>query len=358
MSFEYNDDGIRTSKTVNGVETIYYMNGGQIVAEKTGTRTIVYIYDASGAPIGMMYRTTSYAEGAFDVFWYEKNLQGDIVAVYNSSGTKLVTYDYYDAWGNYTVSYSNSGATTGAQYNPFRYRGYYHDTDLGMYYLQSRYYDAKVCRFISADSYTSTGQGILSVNMYAYCGNNPVMGYDPTGHWDWGGVIVGLIITIAGGVAVYLGSMSTETGALITGGVLATGVTMIIAAATDSQMVIDISYSTPLSIFYFKCGGSMVIDFRGDEANGYFHRGNGVGSNGGTVYSVGLLDDYSDPSDYAGDFYDAFGGSIIGGDHCWSPEGNYFDATKATSITFSSSGGFGFGWDTYSEAIPIFKWGN
>lgn len=358
MSFEYNDEGIRTSKTVNGVETVYYVNGGQIIAEKTGTRTIVYIYDASGAPIGMMYRTTSYAENAWDVFWYEKNLQGDIVAVYNSSGTKLVTYDYYDAWGNYTVSYSNSGATTGAQYNPFRYRGYYHDTDLGMYYLQSRYYDAKVCRFISADSYTSTGQGILSVNMYAYCGNNPVMGYDPTGHWDWGGVIVGLIITIAGGVAVYLGSMSTETGALITGGVLATGVTMIIAAATDSQMVIDISYSMQLSIFYFKCGGSMVIDFRGDEVNGYFHRGNGVGSNGGTVYSVGLLDDYSDPSDYAGDFYDAFGGSIIGVDHCWSPEGNYFDATKATSITFSSSGGIGFGWDTYSEAIPIFKWGN
>ena len=62
------------------------MNGGQIVAEKTDTRTIVYIYDAYGAPIGMMYRTTSYAEGAFDVFWYEKNLQGDIVAVYNISG--------------------------------------------------------------------------------------------------------------------------------------------------------------------------------------------------------------------------------------------------------------------------------
>ena len=157
------------------------MNGGQIVAEKTGTRTIVYIYDASGTPIGMMYRTTSYAEGAFDVFWYEKNLQGDIVAVYNSSGTKLVTYDYYDAWGNYTVSYSNNGATTGAQYNPFRYRGYYYDTDLGMYYLQSRYYDAKICRFISADRYISTGQGMISFNMFAYCNNNPVNYYDPCG---------------------------------------------------------------------------------------------------------------------------------------------------------------------------------
>ena len=173
MSFEYNDEGIRTSKTVNGVETVYYVNGGQIVAEKTGTRTIVYIYDASDTPIGMMYRTNSYAGNTWDVFWYEKNLQGDIVAVYNSSGTKLVTYDYYDAWGNYTVSYSNSGASTGAQYNPFRYRGYYYDTDLGMYYLQSRYYDAKICRFISADGYVSTGQGILNHNMFVYGVNNP-----------------------------------------------------------------------------------------------------------------------------------------------------------------------------------------
>ena len=108
-----------------------------------------------------MYRTTSYAKDTWDVFWYEKNLQGDIVAVYNSSGTKLVSYNYTDAWGNHSISYSNGGASTGAQYNPFRYRGYYYDTDLYMYYLQSRYYDAKICRFISADGYVSTGQGDL-----------------------------------------------------------------------------------------------------------------------------------------------------------------------------------------------------
>ena len=184
MSFAYNEDGIRTSKTVNGVTTTYYVNGGQIVAEKTGTRTIVYIYDATGAPIGMMYRTTSYAEGAWDVFWYEKNLQGDIIAVYNASGTKVATYTYSDAWGNHFVSYSNGGASTGAQYNPFRYRGYYYDTDLGMYYLQSRYYDAKICRFINADMQISgVGGEILGYNMFAYCMNNPVNMSDLAGNW-------------------------------------------------------------------------------------------------------------------------------------------------------------------------------
>ena len=139
------------------------------------------LYDASGAPIGMMYRTTSYAKDVWDTFWYEKNLQGDIVAVYNASGTKVVTYTCSDALGNHSVSYSNGGGSTGAIHNPFKYRGYYYDTDLGMYYLQSRYYDAKICRFISADGYVSTGQGMISFNMFAYCNNNPVNYYDPCG---------------------------------------------------------------------------------------------------------------------------------------------------------------------------------
>ena len=181
MSFTYDDNGIRTSKTINGVTHTYQLNGSQIVSESWGDKLLVYLYDASGAPIGMMYRTTNYAVGDFDVFWYEKNLQGDIVAVYNETGTKVAAYTYIDAWGNHSVSYTNGGNSTGAIYNPFRYRGYYYDADLGMYYLQSRYYDSKICRFINADGYASTGQGLTGNNMFAYCGNNPVNRVDPTG---------------------------------------------------------------------------------------------------------------------------------------------------------------------------------
>ena len=206
MSFAYNDEGIRTSKTVNGVTTTYYVNGGRIVAESNNLRTMVYIYDASGSPIGMMYRTTSYADNTFDVFWYEKNLQGDIIGVCNSEGDTLVSYNYSDAWGNHTVSYASVDGITGAHYNPFRYRGYYYDTDLGMYYLQSRYYDAKICRFISADSYTSTGQGILGNNMFAYCNNDPVNNVDITGE-----ISIGIIIVIIVSVVLLSScSMSSE----------------------------------------------------------------------------------------------------------------------------------------------------
>ena len=67
--------------------------------------------------------------------------------------------------------------------NPIRYRGYYQDNDTGFYYLQSRYYDPELKRFINADSYISTGQGFIGCNMFTYCGNNPVNMSDGTGHW-------------------------------------------------------------------------------------------------------------------------------------------------------------------------------
>ena len=208
LSYDYNDEGIRTSKTVNGVEHTYYLSGSQIVAEEWGSNLCVYLYDADGSPIGMQYRTTSMAAGEFQDCFFEKNLQGDIIAIYTENGTKIGSYTY-DAWGNCTVS-TESGATTSQKrivrtLNPFRYRGYYYDTDTGLYYLQSRYYNPQWGRFLNADGYVSTGMGLLGHNMYAYCGNNPVMGYDPTGEIAivddllfWGGVaLVALVIVVA-----------------------------------------------------------------------------------------------------------------------------------------------------------------
>ena len=183
MSFTYDDNGIRTSKTVNNVKHSYYLSGSQIVAEDRSEGLVIYLYDAAGSPIGMMYRTASYNVNVFDVFYFEKNLQCDIVAVYDETGTKVATYNYTDAWGNHSVSSTNGGGTSGAQYNPVRYRGYYYDTDLEMYYLQSRYYYSNTCRFINADGYVSTGQGLTGYNMFAYCGNNPVMYTDAFGNF-------------------------------------------------------------------------------------------------------------------------------------------------------------------------------
>ena len=258
MSFTYDDSGIRTSKTVNNVTHTYQLNGSQIVSEQWEDKLIVYLYDAAGSPIGMMYRTTSYAEDAFDVFWFEKNLEGDVVAIYSSYGIKVATYTYNDAWGNHTVSYSNGGVSSGAYYNPFRYRGYYYDTDLGMYYLQSRYYDPNTCRFINADalSYLGANGDLISYNLYSYCNNNPVNKLDTSGHF---GLSLGIVAACAIGGGLMGAFSAVTTGGnvaenifegVVTGVVSATlGLTIrkasvAIAIATCAGFAIDLAFQT------------------------------------------------------------------------------------------------------------------
>ena len=124
--------------------------------------------------------------GSFDVYWYEKNMQGDITAVYNSYGTKLVSYAY-DAYGNFTRTLHGISSTHVAAKNPFTYRGYYYDYDLELYYVASRYYDPDTGRWLSADSLMSNAGGdVRGYNLFAYCFNNPVMYTDHTGNWpEW-----------------------------------------------------------------------------------------------------------------------------------------------------------------------------
>ena len=141
LTFAYNDEGIRTSKKSGSVEHIYTLDGSRIVSETWGQRMLLYFYDESGAPLGLQYRQSSYAAGVFDTFYFEKNIFGDIVAVYAENGQKIGTYTY-DAWGNCTTTVASGNTTLQSTilrtYNPFRYRGYFYDTETGLYYLQSR----------------------------------------------------------------------------------------------------------------------------------------------------------------------------------------------------------------------------
>ena len=123
-----------------------------------------FTYDST-SPLSMNYNGTEY--------FYVKNAQGDVTGLVTTSGTRVVSYTY-DAWGNLLAT------TLGAR-NPLRYRGYVYDTETGLYYLQSRYYNPGWGRFINADAYLSTGQGFNGHNMFAYCGNNPISRYDVGG---------------------------------------------------------------------------------------------------------------------------------------------------------------------------------
>ena len=118
-------------------------------------------------------------------YLYRKDGQGNIVALIDNVGNVVVEYKY-DAWGNHAVLDANGADINDASHignlNPFRYRGYYYDTETGLYYLKSRYYDPEVGRFITIDdiSYLDP-ETINGLNLYAYCGNNPVMHVDPNG---------------------------------------------------------------------------------------------------------------------------------------------------------------------------------
>ena len=201
-TYTYNADGIRTSKTVNGVEHIYHLSGTQILSEEwtegNVQHILIFVYDASGQPIGMSHYENGEQRGTYV---FVKNIQGDITGIYDDEGTCLVTYTY-DAWGNVTVSYSNGGASTAAKYNPLRYRGYYYDTETGLYYVSSRYYDPEIGRFINADTtdiLTATPMGLTDKNLFAYCDNNPVMRADHGG--DFWHIVVGAAVgALIGGV--------------------------------------------------------------------------------------------------------------------------------------------------------------
>ena len=169
-SYTYNADGIRTSKTVNGVTHNYVLEGSTILAETYGNTTLRFVYDNTGV-IGLYYNGTLYM--------YEKNLQGDVVAILDSNLTRVVEYAY-DAWGN-VLNVSGSLASTLGSANPIRYRSYYYDTETGWYYLQSRYYNPVWGRFINADNYVNANGDLIGFNMFAYCSNNPVMFVDYTG---------------------------------------------------------------------------------------------------------------------------------------------------------------------------------
>ena len=186
LSFAYNDAGLRTEKTVNGSTRRYIWNSSQLMADVDASDAFYFHYSSGGELIGYTYKT---AEAETECILV-KNQQGDVERVISADGTILAAYTY-DAWGN-TLTAEGSLATS----NPIRYRGYYFDTETSLYYLQSRYYDPTVGRWISADRADRLGANndFASLNLFVYCGNGPVIRKDNGGNcWT---LIIGAVVGV------------------------------------------------------------------------------------------------------------------------------------------------------------------
>ncbi len=195
-TFKYNANGIRIQKD----NIKFFLNGNKIISQTDGTDTLFFYYGTDGIT-GFNHNGTDY--------FYKKNIQGDIIGIYDSTNTLICKY-IYDAWGNHvcrilsnngeyvdiadTSNYNiNSNYITIANLNPFRYRSYYYDTETGLYYLNSRYYDSQTGRFINADDISIIDISQITINglnLYSYCLNNPVNQIDENGY------IVGWLLAI------------------------------------------------------------------------------------------------------------------------------------------------------------------
>ena len=169
-TYTYNANGIRTSKTVDGVRHNFTLDGAKILKETWENNTLTPLYDNADEVCGIIYNNTPY--------FFIKNLQGDVIAITDDNGETVAKYSY-DAWGVCTVEQDLNGI---ANINPYRYRSYYYDSEIGMYYLQSRYYNPNVGRFVNGDDILDN-RGVLGLNLFAYCWNRPAISIDPNGHW-------------------------------------------------------------------------------------------------------------------------------------------------------------------------------
>ena len=220
IEYKYNASGIRTSKVVDGIKTNYVYNGNKLLQLTQGDHVMTFRYGVNGVAGFNL-------DG--DEYLYKKNLQGDIIGLFNEQNKQIAQYTY-DAWGNVSCKILSNNVTVVANnqiheytisvldelailLNPFAYRSYIYDEETKLYYLNSRYYDPEIGRFINADDINiliPSSCSINGLNLYTYCFNNPVVGIDQNGHgfwsWIWNGIknigkaIGSFVTTIVGAV--------------------------------------------------------------------------------------------------------------------------------------------------------------
>ena len=335
-SYQYNDQGIRTQKTVatcSGTTlTNYILDGDKVLVETWGSNTIYYTYDVDGTLLSMNYNGNEY--------FYITNMQGDIIELVDISGNTVVEYKY-DAWGN--IVYQTPNQSLG-DINPYRYRGYRFDEETGFYYLNSRYYNPVIGRFISSDGLLGKQGDTIGHNMYAYCANNPVMYSDITGYapewlkWTIGGIVIAgclAAVILSGGSAIAFGAFAGSMVGGITG--LVNGISLdedgfhfdsdkastgfmlgSIVGAISGSIGVQVGATSKLGVFAQR---SIMASVNGTLSLGaYISKaaidGDSISFKGAMIALGSGLFSFADPTGYK--VFDAFWGPMMGAELGWT----------------------------------------
>ncbi len=304
--FMYDGRGYRTSKYVSATNSTHrytYDEEGKLLSEKITDQfnlsTIInYVYGAQGVAGFKLIK--SYYHNPHDYsFYYIKDILGNIRHIVDKNQQLVVSY-YYDGWGQIYPQYhdyilSFAGETYTAEdisnLNGLFYKGYYYDKETKLYYLTTRYYDPEVGRFISPDDPQYLDFNVAyGYNRYAYCNNNPVMGYDPEGTFPWLLVAILVVATIA-----------------LVGG------TLVYGATSGNSVIIDGTVTIPTFIpfIHLRFGLSTVINFEKGICDFHFHTGVSFGYDGPAV-SAGKINNYKNSEDIKGRSL-SIGGGYYGG---------------------------------------------
>ena len=231
-TYKYNSEGIRISKTTSEGEYKYLLDGNKIIKEiKPTNKEIYYHYNENEELVGFNYNAKEY--------FYIRDITGNITNIIDSNGTIKVSYEY-DAWGKVI---NIDGDEDLIEINSYLYKGYYYDKEASLYYCNSRYYDPEIRRWISIDDIDYLdSESVNGLNLYAYCGNNPVMNIDLDGHawyhWLIGAAIIvacaALTVVTAGGFA----AAGTAFASVVTATVAPTALSAVFAGATIGAVTI------------------------------------------------------------------------------------------------------------------------
>ena len=358
-SFYYDEDGKLWGETKS--EKVLQGNFGiQLWTDKI--TKIGFFHLNSGLAGFTLSRQTGIADAVKADYIYRKNALGDIDGIFDTDMNLIGEY-VYDAWGNCTIEASGADNIEIMETNPFRYRGYYWDKELNLYYLQTRYYDPQTGRFINADGIEyalEQYKNINALNLYSYCNNNPIMGIDPEGtkskFWGW---LLTAFVAVVATAAIVVGTV--VTGGLVSAVLVGAGVGALTSMGSSVIAQGGFKDADPWQVAKSGAIGAVIGAASGAASWAIGTIGQAIGQHLGYAFSSmrHISSGVKLGSVFGVDLMMSTGkiaGSVIGGIAGGTFMNYHANLLFGTKLNFEEAMNQGIGGEISSWLIGIFKW--